>query len=426
MPILALGVSYRRASVDLLERLAFADDDFPKAYRRLRDFEPVREAVVLSTCNRIEVYGEVASYHAGFLELKRFLSEAREVRPEELAEPLYAHYEDEAAEHLFGVASGIDSMVLGEPQILSQVRSAFRRAELEGTAGSTLSALFRGAIRTGRRVRAETKIGASPAAFVEAGADMASAALGGLEGRSVLVVGAGAMAKLAVDHLRERGAGHIRVANRTVERARALAARAGTEPAGLHLLVPAMADADLVVCSTGAAGVVIDEGAVREAVDGRPADRPLFLLDLAVPRDVDPAAGSLPGVTILDIDGLRAALSDRTAGVVEEVGKARAVVDEEVARFSSWRRASRLAPLIQALRERGDSIAAAELARALPRLSGLSERERQTVHALVEGIVAKLLHDPIVRLKQSSASGGGAELARAIADLFGLDALPGI
>jgi len=162
MPILALGVSYRRASVDLLERLAFADDDFPKAYRRLRDFEPVREAVVLSTCNRIEVYGEVASYHAGFLELKRFLSESREVRPEELAEPLYAHYEDEAAEHLFGVASGIDSMVLGEPQILSQVRSAFRRAELEGTAGSTLSALFRGAIRTGRRVRGETKSGASP------------------------------------------------------------------------------------------------------------------------------------------------------------------------------------------------------------------------------------------------------------------------
>jgi glutamyl-tRNA reductase len=422
MPILALGVSYRRAPVELLERLAFADDDYPKAYRRLLELEAVTEGAILSTCNRVEVFAEVTSYHAGFLDLKRFLAEAREVPPEEFAEPLYSHYQDDAAAHLFRVAAGLDSMVLGEPQILSQVRATHRRAEAEGAIGPNLSALFRGAIRAGRRARAETMIGASPAAFVEAGATLADAVLDGLAGRSVLVVGAGGMATLAVRHLRDRGVGHIRVVNRNPDRAKRLAERVGVDHAGLDVLISALAQADLVVSSTGAAGVVIDADAVRDALreNGR-AGRPLFMLDLAVPRDIDPEVVRLDGVHLADIDDLRETLAQQNALATREIDRVRAIVAEEANRFRSWRRASRFAPLIQALRERGDRIQAAELARVASKLSGLSDREREAVEALARGIVAKLLHDPIVKLKELSAPGTGDSLARGVAELFGLE-----
>jgi glutamyl-tRNA reductase len=419
MPILALGVSYRRAPVELLERLSFVEDDYPKAYRYLRDLEDVREAVVLSTCNRVEVFAEVSTYHAGFLDLKRFLSESREIHPDEFAEPLYSHYEDDAAEHLFGVAAGIDSMVLGEPQILTQVRQAVRRAEAEGASGPTLSGLFRGAVRAGKRSRAETGIGASPAAFVEAGAELADRELGGLDGRSVVVVGAGGMAALAAQHLRERRVGHLRIVNRNVERGARLAARAGGDHAGMESLAQAIAGADLVVTSTGAAGTVISPEVVLEAhrLDGR-SGRPLFLLDLALPRDVDPEVAGIPGVRLADLDDLRAMLTERAAGADAEVAKVRAIIKEEVGRFAARRRSARLAPLIQALRERGDRVAAAELARAAPRLADLSGREREAVEAIARGIVAKLLHEPFVRLRDSDA------LARAAAELFGIDLPP--
>jgi glutamyl-tRNA reductase len=427
MPILALGVSYRRASVELLERLAFGEEDYPKAYRHLLDLEAVREGVILSTCNRVEVFAEVSSYHAGFLDLKRFLSESRSVPANEFAEPLYSHYEDDAAEHLFSVAAGIDSMVVGEPQILSQVRQAYRRAEGEGAVGPTLSALFRAAIRAGRRARTETAIEASPAAFVEAGARLADRALGGLAGRSAVVVGAGAMATLAVRHLRALGVGRIRVVNRSLERARALAARTGAEPAGLDALVPALRGADLVVASTGAVGTVVGVEAVREALAGPDGGRPgpsgrrLFVLDLAVPRDVDPEVAELPGVVLADIDDLQAELAHGNASAREEVERVRAIVAEEVRRFAEWRRAARLAPLIRALRARGDEVVAAELARAGPRLAGLDEEERAAVEAVARSVVAKLLHGPIAAIKRQ---GGGDALARTVAELFGVDFRP--
>jgi len=418
MPVLALGVSYRRAPVELLERLAFTEEDFPKGYRRLLDLEAVTEGVILSTCNRVEVFAEVASYHAGFLDLKRFLAEAREVHADEFAEPLYANYEDDAALHLFSVAAGLDSMVLGEPQILTQVRQAYRRAEAEQAAGPSLSRLFRSAIRTGRRVRAETAIGASPAAMVEAGASLAERELGGLSGRSVLVVGAGGMAALAVRDLRARGVGALRIVNRSFERASSLAARVGAEAAGLDGLAAGIARADLVVSSTGAAGTVIEPPAVLEAVRAR-GGRPMFFLDLAVPRDVDPAVAELPGVGVADIDDLKEALAGEGAGE-EEMLRARGIVTEEVGRFAAWRRAAKLAPLIQALRDRGARIQAAELARVAPRLSALSDREWAAVEALAVGIVAKFLHEPIVRLKEQPGQGPDS-LARALAELFGLE-----
>jgi glutamyl-tRNA reductase len=418
MPVLALGISYRHAPVGLLERLAFTDDAFPKAYERLAQLDALGEGVILSTCNRVEVYAEVSLYHQGFQDLKRFLSESREVPFEDFAEPLYSHYEDDAAEHLFAVASGLDSMVLGEPQILSQVRAAIRRARQEQVAGPAMSGLFDQAVRVGRRVRAETAVGASPAAFVEAGAGLAEGYLGGLRGREVAVVGSGKMGALSIQHLRRRGVGGITVIGRRAARAARLAARTGARSGTLEDLAQAVARADLVVCSTAATGMVVGRDIV--AARSNPS-RPLFILDLAVPRDVDPAVRGLPGVRLCDIDDLRGSLASDREGVRDEVARAEAIVREETGRYAARRREARLAPVIEALHARGEDVRAAELRRMASRLAGMSDREREAVEALSRRIVRRLLHEPVVRLKDLTGRGLDDRHAQALAELFGLD-----
>jgi len=419
MAILALGVSHRRATVELLERLAFADADFTKAYRRAVDDPAIDEAVVLSTCNRIEIYGSVPSYHAGFQALKRLLCESREVDAETISEPLYSHYEDDAAAHLFSVSAGLDSMVLGEPQILSQVREALRRSTAEGATGPRLTALFHAAARAGRTVRTDTAVGAAPDAFIAAGADLAAETLGGLEGKHALVVGAGQMSALALKHLSHRGVGTVRVVNRSVARARALAERVGAEHGDLDALADAIADADIVISATGAAGIILTEEVLRATMSDR--SRRLFVLDLAVPRDVDPAAAAIDRLHLVDIDGLRGALEARDAGAAEDISRAHDIVGADVHRFTLRRRSERLAPLIHALRERGDGTVAAELERFRSELSSLTPDERAAVEALGRGIVAKLLHDPIVRLKELSTPGTEDAHAKLAAELFGLE-----
>jgi glutamyl-tRNA reductase len=416
MPILSAGVSYRRAPVELLERLAFPAEEFGKAYHHLTSFEGVHGGLILSTCNRVEVVAEVESYHAGFQSLRGFLSESREVPEEELGELLVSRYEEEAVRHLFEVAAGIDSMVVGEPQILAQVRAASKRSEGEAAATPLLAALVRRAVRTGRRARAETGIGANPAAMVEAGAALAERTLGSLAGRRLLVVGAGTMAELAVRSLGARGVGEVVVLNRSPSRAERLALRTGAVAGSLADLPHALGDADLAVTVTGATGLVVEAGAVRPALTDRSA--PLFLLDLAVPRDVDPVVGTFDGVTLVDIDDLRSIVNGASDDEVERV---RAIVEEEVARFAEWRRVARLAPVIQALYDRAELIRRSELGRVQARLASLSTEERAAVDAATEAIVKKLLHAPVVRAKALTED--DAEL-RLLARLFGLEPPP--
>ncbi|HXY71710.1 MAG TPA: glutamyl-tRNA reductase [Actinomycetota bacterium] len=422
MPLLALGVSYRRASLDLLERLTLGEDRLAKAYRWLADDEEIAEAVLVSTCNRVELYGEVGSYHTGFLAMKRFLGNASEVPVEELAQSLYAHYEDSAAEHLFRVTAGLDSMVLGESQILAQVRAARRRAEEEGTGGPAVSALFRAAVRTGRRVRAETDVGSSPAAFVGAGLDAAEDALGSLHGRAAVVVGAGTMAALAASALAARGAGPTTVVNRTRARAEALAARVGGVAVGMEDLGAALAGASVALCCTGSVGAVVWPHAVGAgaSVGGGSS---LFLVDLAVPRDVDPAVREVPGVAVVDIDDLRGRL-EALGGSAAEAKRAGEIVEEEVRAFAASRRAARLAPVIRALREAGDRAVEDQLARSAPRLASLEPSEREAVEALARAIAAKLLHSPTVRMKELEGEEGDAAV-RLLIDLFDLEHPPG-
>jgi glutamyl-tRNA reductase len=408
MGILTIGVSFRRAPIELLERLAFTTDDLGKAYAHAASIEELDETVILSTCNRVEVYASVPSYHAGFLALKRLLAESREVDPED------------AADHLFSVAAGLDSMVLGETQIYSQVREAIRRAEAEGTAGRALTGLFHAAGRSGRRVRQETSLGAAPDAFVELGAQIASEALEGLGGRVVTVVGAGQMAALAVKHLRGRGVGPVRILNRSLEHARALAERTGTEHLALEELPQALATSDLVVSATGAAGHVIGRAQVEAATAGR-AGHPLILLDLAVPRDVEPSCATLPGVRLIDIVNLRERIGDHDPRTAADIARAHELVAEEVRRWVVRRRGDEMAPLIRALRGRADEVVRAELERFATRLASLTPDERDAVEALARGIAAKLLHDPIVELKERSEPGAAKAHAKLLADLLGVE-----
>jgi glutamyl-tRNA reductase len=418
LPVLVLGVSYRSAPVELLERLAISEEKEPKAFRRLEGLDAVRESVILSTCNRVEVYADVTLYHQGFQDLKRFLTEQTEVQVEELAPPLYSHYEDDAAEHLFAVAAGLDSMVLGEPQILAQVRAAFRRARAEGAAGPALDELFRRAVRAGRRARSETAIGASPAAFVEAGAELAADHLGKLRGRSVVLVGAGEMAALAARTLLERDVGEMTVISRRPHRAERLAGRIGARHGGLDDLDEAIARAELLVSSTAAAQTVVHAETIRRA---RAEGAPKFVLDLAVPRDVEPEVGKIPGVRLVDIDGLREVVSRRRGDLAEEIERARRIAAEESRRYALARRAARLAPLIEALHARGEEIRAAEVRRVAGRLATLSERDREAIDALTRRIVRRLLHEPVVRLKDQAGRGTGDAAARTVVELFGLD-----
>jgi glutamyl-tRNA reductase len=420
MAILTLGISFRSASIELLERLAFTDDDLAKAYRHASDLDALEETVILSTCNRVEVYASTSSYHAGFLAVKRLLTETRGVAADELAEPLYSHWARDAAEHLFTVAAGLDSMVLGETQIHAQVRDAFRRAQGEGAAGAALTGVFHAATRTGRRVRQETSLGAAPDAFVALGAVMADEAIGGLAGRDVVVVGAGQMAALAVKHLRGKGVGSVRILNRSLEHAMALARRANAESGGLASFPDALRSADLVVCATGAAGVIVHEEVVRQVLAERDG-RPLVLLDLAVPRDVETSIGAIEGVRLIDVEDLRERLTEQDRDAAVGIAAAQEIVAEEVRRYVLRRRADALSPLIRALRRRGDDIMNAELRRQGSRLAELTPDERAAVDALARGIVAKLLHDPIVGLKEHVDPATQDRYATMLAELLGLD-----
>lgn len=420
MGILSLGISFRRAPIELLERLAFTDDDLMKAYRRAHEADGVEELVILSTCNRVEIYGNVASYHSGFLTLKQLLAEARDVDAAELAGPLYSHWEHDAADHLFSVAAGLDSMVLGETQIHAQVREAIRRAEQEEGAGHALTGLFHAATHAGRRVRQETTLGAAPDAFVALGADLAEEAAGDLRGRPTVVIGAGTMAALAVKHLRRRGIGPVRILNRSLERARALAERTDADHGNLEALPEALVEADLVVSATGAAGHVVRQETVAAAMDAR-YGRPLVLLDLAVPRDVDPEVGYVENVHVIDIVTLRERIREVDAETAHDIERAHDLVAEEVHRWVVRRRSDDLAPLIRALRAHGEDVIDAESGRWASRLADLTPDEREAVEGLVRGVAAKLLHDPIVELKERSEPGTERIHARVLAELLGID-----
>jgi glutamyl-tRNA reductase len=418
--VLVVGVSHRSASVSLLERVTVGLGGLGAGdvLDDLRAAGPVSEAVVLSTCNRVEVYADTDGFHAGVDAVTDLLASRSSVPLDELERHLYVHWEGQAVQHLFSVAAGLDSMVVGESQILGQLRAAYGQARDGAAAGRTLHELFQKALFVGKKVHSDTAIDEAGQSLVGVALERAVEAVGPLQGRPVLVVGAGSMGALAGATLKRAGAGRIVVANRTADNARRLATALDGEGIGLEHLDDAMAAADVVVSSTGATGVVVPRDVVERAVKARDG-RPLAVLDLALPHDIDPSVRELPGVTLVDLGSLQSVLAATEAGA--DVEAARAIVTEGVGQFVAWQRASRVAPTVVALRSRADEVVEAELARLGQRLPELDDRARQEVAATLKRVVGTLLHAPTVRVKELTEAPEGLSYADALRELFGLD-----
>jgi glutamyl-tRNA reductase len=423
--VLVVGLSHKSAPVATLERAAVSGDTLAKLLRDLVHAEPVAEAFVVSTCNRVEVYAEVDRFHGGVTDICELLARHCGMPPHELTPYLYVHYEERAVSHLLTVAAGLDSMVVGEDQILGQVRSAIKLASEHGTAGRVLGELGRLALRTGKRARAETAIGRAGLSLLSAAVELAAGRSGtdALAGRRVLIVGAGSMSALAAATAARSGAASIAVANRTREHAERVAASVGTAAAmvsGLADLPAALAAADVVVSCTGAAGPVITVDVVSAALAARAAPDPLVIMDLAMPRDVEPGVADLPGAVLIGMDQLR---EHASAIAADDVAAVRAILEAELAGYQSAMDAARVAPTVVALRAKAAKVVDAELARLAGRLSAddLSGHALDEIAQTVRRVVDKLLHAPTVRVKELAGSPGGDEYAAALRVLFDLD-----
>ncbi len=417
MSVLVVGLSHRTAPMSLLERVAPSERVQGSFLREAADHEHVAESMVVSTCNRVEVYAEVTRFHGGVGGVSELMARHCALTLEELTPHLYVHYEDRAVQHMFAVACGLDSMVVGESQILGQVRAALRTAQEAGTVGRALDGLVQHALRVGKRAHAETGIDRAGPSLVSVGLGVVARELSGLAGRRVLVAGAGSMSALAATTLAREGA-EVVVANRTPQRGRRLAESVGGRPTSLDRIEGEMQAADAVVSSTGATETVISADLVSR-VHGRRGGRALVFLDLALPRDVQPAVGGLPATTLVDLESLRAAGGDASSAA--DIDAVREIVAEEVASYLGEQRAAQVAPTVVALRSKASELVEAELVRLSGRLPELDERAVKEVGQAVRRVVGKLLHEPTVRVKELASSPGGDAYATALRELFDLD-----
>jgi glutamyl-tRNA reductase len=425
--ILLFGVSHRSAPVSVLERLSIDESDQTKIVERVLQSPLVTEVMLLSTCNRVEVYAVVDAFHGGLSVVGQVLSEYSGMSMSDLTQYAYVRYSEAAVEHLFAVASGLDSAVIGEQQVLGQVRRAYAAAEANRTVGRVLHELAQRALSVGKRVHSETAIDAAGASMVSVVLGMAERRLGGLEGKTAVLVGAGAMGALSAAHLVRAGVGHILVLNRSLPRAQRLTRKIResgirSEALALDRLADALATADVVVSCTGAISPVVSLADVHYALAAARRDEaahPLVMCDLGMPRDVHPAVAGLPGVWVIDVDRVQREPSAHAAAA--DVDAARLIVADEVATYLAGQRMAEVTPTVTALRQRAADVVEAELLRLDNRLPGMEIAQREEVARTVRRVVDKLLHAPTVRIKQLASAPGGDSYAEALRELFELD-----
>jgi glutamyl-tRNA reductase len=421
MSLLVIGLSHRTAPVRLLEQAALTEELVVKLLGDTVGSEHVTEAVAVATCNRLEVYAEVSKFHGALAEISELLAQYTTVPRDVLTRHFYVHYDDRAAWHMFTVACGLDSMVVGEPQILGQLRTALAVGQQVGTAGPVLNELMQQALRVGKRAHSETALDRAGQSLVTAALDLAMAE-GAAAPRRTVVVGAGSMSALAATTiLRRYPEAALTVVNRTPERAERLAAAVNGIAAPLSELPSCLADADLILSCTGATELVLTEAQFTAARAGSGA--PVTLIDLALPRDLDPAIGRLPGAKLIDLELIAEAQQAATAELPAEdsLEAVRQIVDAEVEAYRKLRTASTVAPTVTALRCMAAEVVAAELGRFDGRTAGLDPRTRAEVEQTVRRVVDKLLHEPTVRVKQLAVTDGGVSYAQALRELFNLD-----
>ncbi|ABZ83848.1 glutamyl-tRNA reductase [Heliomicrobium modesticaldum Ice1] len=423
MFIFAVGLNHKSAPVEVREKLSFTEAQISEALTQLEGMTGIEGCCILATCNRTEIYGACTDLEAGLAAVKRFIIERGRLQPSDFANYFYVHTLYDAIRHLFRVASGLDSMVLGETQILGQVRAAYQRACNERASNGIINTLFQQAITVGKRVRSETGIDQHPVSISYTAVELAEQVFGGLAGRSAMVLGAGKMSVLTLKHLVAQGVERIIIANRSVEKAKELAQGCGGEAIPFHEVHARMAEADIVISCTAATHYVIRRPMMEEVMERR-SGKPVFLIDIAVPRDIDPEVAQVSGVHLYDIDDLQHVvdrnLEERRKAAIE----AEEIIESEITQFLRWLNSLFVIPTIVSLKQKGNQIREKELGRALSKLKHLSEKEKKLVGSLASSIVNQLLHDPITRLRHYAATPEGHLYSEILQNLFCLD-VPG-
>jgi len=419
MNIVLLGINHRSAPLSIRERLSISCGEEGEPFEELKKIKQVGEVLYLSTCNRVEVLVRMEDADVGIESLKAFITAHGNLSPGEMHRCLYVYRDEEAVRHLFRVTSSLDSMVMGEPQILGQVKDAYRQCMNQKTSGVILNKLLHHAFRVAKRVRTETAIANNAVSVSFAAVELAKKIFGALDGKRALLVGTGEMAELAARHLVDNGIERMYVTNRTYENAVRLANDFNGVPVEFDLLNDKLAQVDVVISSTGSSDCIISVDMIEAALRRR-KNRLLFLIDVAVPRDIAPAAGKIDNVYLYNIDDLQGVVDQNTQGRLREAHKARVIIDEEVAKFSGWYATLEVVPTIVGLREKVEEIVRGELEKSDSWMKNLGKEKRENIEILVNSVVNKILHDPVVGLKKESRNGGADPYVAAIRRLFKL------
>lgn len=420
MHIVVVGLNYRTAPVEVRERFSFADKDMPQALQELLRTKSVLEGVIIATCNRTEIYVVVDRLQMCGSFIRSFMERWFGVAREEFTRHLYMYEDEQAIRHLFRVACGLDSMVLGETQILGQVKNAFLLSQSEKGTGTWFNMLFKQAVTLGKRAHSETAIGESAVSVSYAAVELGKRIFGSFEGKRVLILGAGKMSELTAKHLSGAGAEEVLVANRTYARAQELAAKCEGVPCTMQEAMERLEEVDILISSTGAEGYVITSAQVARSMKGR-QDRPLFVIDIAVPRDIEPAIGELEQVFLYDIDDLEGIVESNMEMRRAEAVKIEAMIEEEVAAFATWLQTLGVKPVIRALQEKASDIHESTLDSLFNKLPELDERQRKVIRRLTKSILNQMMHDPINRIKELAGEGQGTEALELFTQIFALE-----
>ncbi|WP_166238888.1 glutamyl-tRNA reductase [Paenibacillus turpanensis] len=420
MHIIAVGLNYRTAPVEVREKFTIAAENMPLALQQLIQTKSMLECVIVATCNRTEIYAIVDRFQICGQYVRSFMEKWFHIPRAEFNNHLYIYEDERAIEHLMRVACGLDSMVLGETQILGQVKDAFQLAQSQGVTGTIFNQLFKQAITVAKRAHSETTIGENAVSVSYAAIELGKRIFGDFSGKKVLIVGAGKMSELTVKHLKSNGAAKVMVVNRTKARAEELAEKIGGVAYDMSDISSVLREADVVISSTGAKGYVLSQNEVRPAVEER-ASRPLFMIDIAVPRDLDPALSDLPNVYLYDIDDLEGIVEANMEQRRKEADKIAYMIREEMDAFKQWNKLLGVSPVIRALQEKAAEIHEETMASLLNKLPGLSEREQKALRKITKSMLNQLTHDPILRIKEMAADKGGDEALKTFTAIFALE-----
>ncbi len=424
MDVLVVGINHKTAPVEIREKMSFSGEELGRSLRKVWEHPAFTEDMILSTCNRVEIYVTTRDPEIGIVALKNFLAEYHGISLDEFEKSLYVHLGNGAIRHIFRVASSLDSMVVGEPQILGQIKEAHKIAAYHNTLGIILNKLLHKAFHVAKRVRTETRIGSSAVSISYAAVELAKKIFGTLEGKAVMLLGAGEMAELAAKHLVAGGAQRVVVVSRTYQRAVDLAMDFNGEAVEFDGFHGRLKGVDIVISSTGAPHYIVHPENVLGVIKAR-KNKPMFFIDIAVPRDIDPRVNEIENVYVYDIDDLQEVVDANRDRRAQEARRAEGIVEEEVLKFCNWYTSLDLVPTIVSLKEKFEEIRKRELSKALSSLVRITEKERKSLEALTSAIVKKILHDPITFLKSPDLNTNTTEYVDAVRKLFRLDAQGG-